>query len=97
MGLAPTSVRHPAKVNLRNRVPFFSAMAMYPPPIPDDIRTGDTPALNKLRIYAEGLPYPIESNERLQALLDSILTRIVQCVEAKDYEPGLIQWDSMLS
>jgi proteasome activator subunit 4 len=33
----------------------------------------------------------------MQEMLDFIILRIVQCVEAKDYDPGLMQWDSMLT
>ncbi|THH19718.1 hypothetical protein EW146_g1513 [Bondarzewia mesenterica] len=53
--------------------------------------------LLKLRTYAKALPYSIETNSRMQQMLDFICTRIVQCVEAKDYDPGLLQWDSMLT
>ncbi|KAG8908485.1 hypothetical protein FRB99_005843 [Tulasnella sp. 403] len=53
--------------------------------------------LKKLRTYASGLPYSIEPNSEIQKLLDFYLTRITQCVIAKDYDPGLLQWDSMLN
>jgi proteasome activator subunit 4 len=53
--------------------------------------------LLKLKTYAESLPYSIESNSRMQELLDFILLRICQCVEAKDFDPGLLQWDSMIA
>jgi proteasome activator subunit 4 len=67
------------------------------PSIPDDIAHSDDPCLKKLAIYAKHLPYPIESNSKMQALLDFILLRITQCVDAKDFDLGLIQWDGMLS
>lgn len=68
------------------------------PLIPDDIAhaTGDR-AMEKLKHYAKLLPYSIESNKKVQQLLELILLRITQCVEAKDYDPGLQQWDSMVT
>jgi proteasome activator subunit 4 len=54
-------------------------------------------AIQKFKTYANSVPYLIEPNLKLQEMLDFILLRICQCVEAKDYEPGLVQWDSMLS
>jgi proteasome activator subunit 4 len=50
----------------------------------------------KLKNYCKSLPYQVESNERMQEMLDFILLRLTQCLEAKDYDPGLQQWDSML-
>jgi proteasome activator subunit 4 len=66
------------------------------PAIPDDIEQSDDPALRKLATFAKALPYPIESNARMQKILDFYLLRLVQCVEAKDYDLGLLQWDGML-
>jgi proteasome activator subunit 4 len=51
----------------------------------------------KLANYAKSLPYPIEPNSQMQEYLDFIILRLTQCVQAKDYEVGLQQWDSMLS
>ncbi|KAI1797633.1 hypothetical protein LXA43DRAFT_1126323 [Ganoderma leucocontextum] len=69
-----------------------------PPPISDDIMhaTGDR-YMVKLRNYAKSIPYSIEPNSRMQEMLDFVLLRLTQCVEAKDYDPGLLQWDSMLT
>ena len=67
------------------------------PCIPDDIVNSTDPKLVKLKNLARILPYPIESNEEMQRRLELILLRITQCVEAKDYYPGLINWDVMLS
>ena len=53
--------------------------------------------LLKIKSYAKALPYSIESNSKMQDMLDFICMRIVQCVEAKDYDPGFLQWDSMLT
>ena len=51
----------------------------------------------KLKNYAKSIPYSIEPNARMQEMFDFILLRLSQCVEAKDYDPGLLQWDSMLT
>ncbi|RDB28522.1 Proteasome activator complex subunit 4 [Hypsizygus marmoreus] len=53
--------------------------------------------LRKLKAYAKSLPYGIEPCSKMMDMLDFIILRIVQCVEAKDYEIGLMQWDSMLT
>jgi len=66
--------------------------------IPDDIVEGakTDPELEKLRIIAQGLPYPIDSNVSMQENLDLILMRIVQCVKARDFDRGLLEWDVCL-
>lgn len=53
--------------------------------------------LEKLKNYAESLPYSIEGNSKMQEMLDFICLRLCQCVEAKDFDPGFAQWDSMLT
>jgi proteasome activator subunit 4 len=65
--------------------------------IPDDINHATDRYMQKLKIYAKSIPYAIESNERMQDMLDFIILRITQCIEAKDFDPGLIQWDSMIT
>lgn len=67
--------------------------------VPEDIvsAASQDPAMERLRVYAQSLPYSIEPNSKMQELLDFILMRIVQCVKAKDFDPGFTQWDSMLS
>ncbi|KAH7923993.1 hypothetical protein BV22DRAFT_1196262 [Leucogyrophana mollusca] len=67
------------------------------PTIPDDINHATDRYMQKLKAYAKSIPYSIESNTKMQEMLDFILLRIAQCIEAQDYEPGLIQWDTMLS
>ncbi|GBE78103.1 hypothetical protein SCP_0109850 [Sparassis crispa] len=67
------------------------------PSVPDDIMYTTDHYMTKLRNYAQSLPYSIEPYSEMQELLDVILIRIAQCVEAKDYDPGLLQWDSMLT
>lgn len=66
--------------------------------VPQDIldTRGDR-YMEKLKNYAESLPYSIEPYSKMTELLDFILLRITQCVEAKDYDVGLLQWDSMLN
>lgn len=68
-------------------------------PIPDDILNCDDGDryMVKLRNYAKSMPYSIEPYSKMIEMLDFIILRIVQCVEAKDYDVGLVQWDSMLS
>lgn len=52
--------------------------------------------LRKLKAYAKSLPYTTEPLSKMMEMLDFIVLRIVQSVEAKDFEVGLLQWDSML-
>ncbi|KAH8100502.1 hypothetical protein BXZ70DRAFT_1022407 [Cristinia sonorae] len=66
-------------------------------PIPDDIAHTTDRYMSKLRAYAKSIPYSIEPNSKMQEMFEFILYRITQCVEAKDYQPGLFQWDSMVS
>ena len=68
-----------------------------PPFIEHDIDLASDRYLLKLKSYARALPYSIESNSKIQALLDFICMRIVQAVQARDYDPGFLQWDSMLT
>lgn len=53
--------------------------------------------LEKLKNYAESLPYSIESNSKMQEMFDFICLRLCQCIEAKDLDPGFAQWDSMIT
>lgn len=53
--------------------------------------------LSKLKTYADSLPYSVESDSKMQEMLDFILLRLCQCIEAKDYDPGLLQYDSMIT
>jgi len=52
--------------------------------------------VDKLKAYAASLPYSIEPDSHMQRLLDLYITRIIQCVRAKDYD-GFLQWESMLA
>ncbi|KAF9568562.1 hypothetical protein CPC08DRAFT_679680 [Agrocybe pediades] len=66
--------------------------------IPEDILNGHGDRyMEKLKNYAKSLPYSIEPYSQMVEVLDFILLRITQCVEAQDYDPGFLQWDSMLT
>lgn len=85
-------------------VPDVSTLSILdtgPPPsspaIPDDIMHTTDRSMVKLRNYAKSIPYSVEPNSKMQQMLDFILLRIAQSLEAKDYDPGLLQWDSMLT
>lgn len=67
------------------------------PHIPDDIANSDDCGLIKLRNYAASLPYSIESNAEMQRQLDLILARLAQAVKSRDYDYGLLQWDSIFA
>jgi proteasome activator subunit 4 len=53
--------------------------------------------IKKLKAYATSLPYSIESNSKMQEMLDFILLRICQSVEGKDFDPGFLQYDYMIT
>ena len=66
-----------------------------PPATPPE--EGEDRYIRKLKIYAKNLPYSIEPESKMMEILDFILLRLTQCAEAKDYDVGLVQWDSLLS
>ncbi|KAH8835425.1 hypothetical protein DL96DRAFT_1702409 [Flagelloscypha sp. PMI_526] len=51
----------------------------------------------KLQLYASSVPYSIEPESKMMELLDLIVLRLSQCAEARDFDPGFVQWDSMLT
>lgn len=66
--------------------------------IPQDIAdTNGNREMEKLKNLARLLPYSIEPNSRMQQMLDFIIRRICQAVEAQDYDVGFLQWDTMLT
>ena len=83
-------------------VPDISSLQLHDPgpprkpEIPGDIVNSNDRYMVKLRNYCKSLPYSVEPNSRMQEMLDFILLRLVQCLEARDYDPGFQQWDSML-
>ncbi|KAI6153365.1 hypothetical protein BKA82DRAFT_3971276 [Pisolithus tinctorius] len=80
-----------------SRLTLGSRKPEYALQLPEDIEDDTDRYMKKLKQYALSLPYTIEPYAKMLQMLDFILLRITQCVEAKDYEPGLVQWDSMLS
>ncbi|KAJ4489583.1 hypothetical protein C8J55DRAFT_557490 [Lentinula edodes] len=84
-------------------LPDVSALSLHDPGpslshlFSNNIEIQDDRYLQKLKSYAKSLPYTIEPYSKMMDMLDFIVLRIVQCVEAKDYEVGFLQWDSMLS
>lgn len=66
--------------------------------LPDDIdKTDGNQYMEKLKNYAKALPYSIEPYSKMIEMLDFILHRLVQSVEARDYAVGFMQWDSMIT
>ncbi|KZW02065.1 hypothetical protein EXIGLDRAFT_736784 [Exidia glandulosa HHB12029] len=57
----------------------------------------ELPGVDKLKACAASLPYSIEPNSKMQRMLDFFIARIAQCIRAKDYDPGFLQWESMLA
>ncbi|KAG6910596.1 hypothetical protein DXG01_009547 [Tephrocybe rancida] len=88
--LSQTTIPHPMGI------PDMSILAIHGTP-PVDSSVPDVRSMRKLEAYASSLPYAIEPCDKMIKLLDFIILRIVQCVEAKDYDVGLNQWDSMLT
>ena len=67
-------------------------------PLPDDIEDpGGDRYMEKLKQYAKSIPYAIEPYSKALELLDFFILRLTQSVEAKDFDIGFLQWDSMLT
>jgi proteasome activator subunit 4 len=67
-------------------------------PLPEDFEDiHDIRYMQKLKEYAKSLPYSIEPYSKIIEILDFILLRLTQSIEAKDYDIGFMQWDSMLT
>ncbi|CCA68831.1 hypothetical protein PIIN_02692 [Serendipita indica DSM 11827] len=66
------------------------------PPTPVRVKDEER-ASRKLKYFARSLPYNIESEEEMHKRLDVIITRLAQAVESRDYEYGVLQWDSLLA
>ena len=83
-------------------VPDISSLQLHDPgpprkpEIPGAIVNSNARYMVKLKNYCQSLPYSVESNSKMQEMLDFIILRLVQCIEARDYDPGFQQWDSML-
>jgi len=67
-------------------------------PIPEDIEdTRGDRYMEKLKEYAKSIPYAIEPYSKAVELLDFFILRLMQSVEAKDFDVGFQQWDMMLT
>jgi proteasome activator subunit 4 len=64
---------------------------------PDLVEPNGNWEVEKLKNLARLLPYSIEPDSQMQKMLDSIILRICQAVEAQDYDVGFLQWDTMLA
>ncbi|KAL0579785.1 Proteasome activator BLM10 [Marasmius crinis-equi] len=64
---------------------------------PEISEESDDRYVEKLKNYTQSLPYSVEPYSKMMQMLDFILLRIVQCIEAKDFDVGFIQWDSMVT
>lgn len=51
----------------------------------------------KINTYGKSLPYAIEPCSKMLEMLDFIVLRLTQCLEARDYDVGLLQWSNMLT
>jgi proteasome activator subunit 4 len=79
-------------------VPDIAALQINGKPfVQEEGQPEDERYFERLKNYAKSLPYEIESHEKMMKLFDFILLRITQCVEAKDFDVGMLQWDSMLT
>lgn len=66
--------------------------------IPEDVADPKgSREMEKLKNLARLLPYSIEPDSQMQRMLDFIILRIYQSVEAQDYDVGFQQWDTMLT
>ncbi|KAG8841853.1 hypothetical protein FRB91_004632, partial [Serendipita sp. 411] len=69
----------------------------YLPPFTSSTTKDEERSIRKLKHVAASLPYKIESEEEMQRRLNVISARLAQAVESRDYDYGLLQWDSMLA
>ncbi|SCV72468.1 BQ2448_4005 [Microbotryum intermedium] len=46
--------------------------------------------------YQNALPYPVESWQEMDQKLELIVRRLIECVRAKDYDVGFVQWNHRL-
>ncbi|KAK1232605.1 Proteasome activator BLM10 [Marasmius sp. AFHP31] len=86
--------------------PDLSSLSLHDPGInpftqdhkfPENNETSEERYIQKLKNYAQSVPYSVEPYSKMMEMLDFILLRIVQCIEAKDYDVGFLQWDSMVT
>ncbi|KAM0751556.1 hypothetical protein T439DRAFT_300497 [Meredithblackwellia eburnea MCA 4105] len=46
--------------------------------------------------YQNALPYEVETLEEMDLKLEHIVRRLVECIKAKDYDVGFVQWNHRL-
>lgn len=78
-------------------LPDISLLSISGSHIPAPNSINDDQSMQKFKNYAKSLPYSAEPHSMMMRMLDLILLRIAQCVEAEDYDTGLLEWDGMLS
>jgi proteasome activator subunit 4 len=66
-------------------------------PTDTDSELVEDQCMQKFNAYRQSLPYEIEPHSKMMEMLNLIVLRITQCLEARDYDVGLLQWDSMLT
>ncbi|KAF8213398.1 hypothetical protein K438DRAFT_1902498 [Mycena galopus ATCC 62051] len=77
-------------------LPAISLLSIHDPDPPPSESPPDQ-ELRKYREYVRSIPYGIEPEKQLVEMLDFIVLRLTQCCVARDYEVGVLQWDSMLT
>lgn len=78
------------------RTPTLNGVNGHDPPPNDGNGNEEDPYMRKLKLYAQSLPYDIEPYSTALDIFDTMLLRLTECVEAKDYDVGLLQWESMI-
>ncbi|KAF4606976.1 hypothetical protein EYR38_001031 [Pleurotus pulmonarius] len=79
------------------RTPTLNGTNGHDPPPTNGVNGDDEdPYMRKLKLYAQSLPYDIEPYSTALEMFDIMLLRLTECVEAKDYDVGLLQWESMI-
>ncbi|KAF7437108.1 hypothetical protein PC9H_003942 [Pleurotus ostreatus] len=79
------------------RTPTLNGANGHDPPPPNGVNGNEEdPYMRKLKLYAQSLPYDIEPYSTALEIFDIMLLRLTECVEAKDYDVGLLQWESMI-
>ncbi|KAJ7462702.1 hypothetical protein B0H11DRAFT_2310714 [Mycena galericulata] len=76
-------------------LPDISLLTIHDPGPSSDAPTDRS--LLKYREYVRSIPYGVEPESKMLEMLEFIVQRLMQCAQARDYEVGFLQWDSMLS
>lgn len=79
-------------------LPTSGAHSKPPHAIPGGIKdTRDNRYMEKLKTDAMSIPYAIEPHSKAIEILDFFILRLTQSVEARDFDIGFRQWDTMLT